>query len=97
MSGDVERGARMSIARFTARDPYDSSATERELQNLVSRLAGVADYTIRPNGVVTIEYDRHRTSDEVIEDAFSRLGFETHHVMDELDANEVEVREALGD
>ncbi len=85
----------MGFARFIAKDVEDPAATEKELQELISKARGVVDWAICPNGDVAIEYDRHQTSGEIIEEAFTRLGFQLEHIADEPNAGEVQVREAV--
>ena len=86
----------MGLARFVAQDPYDLAATERELEDLLSKARGVIDYAIGQNGDVVVVYDRHQFSDEVLEDALGRLGFRLQHIMDDPNADETQVRHALG-
>lgn len=86
----------MSLARFIARDPYTPGATEEELEDLIPKMHGVIDWTIHPDGDVTLEYDRSRISDEVIEEALKGLGFRLKHICDDPEADEVAAHRALG-
>jgi hypothetical protein len=85
----------MSLARFVARDPYRPSATREELEDLVVRIDGVVDWSISAEGEVTVEYDRKRISDELIEDALAGIGFRLTHLSDKAYVTEAEARRAL--
>jgi hypothetical protein len=56
---------------------------------------GVIDWTIHHSGDVTLEYDRDRISDDLIEDALSGIGFKLKHIFDKPNATEVEVHKAM--
>jgi hypothetical protein len=86
----------MGLARFVAKDPYAPAATEKELEDLIPKIHGVIDWTIHPNGDVTLEYDGSRISDELIEEALVGIGFKLKHICDDPDADEVEAHKALG-
>jgi hypothetical protein len=86
---------RMSLARFVARDPYRPQATREELEELLLKMDGAIDWTIRDDGEVTLEYNRERISDELIEDALSGIGFELTHIFDVPHASPSEVHDAL--
>jgi hypothetical protein len=86
----------MSLARFVAKDPYRPRATKEELEDLLQRIDGVIDWTIHHQGDVTLEYDRKRISDELIEDALAGIGFELKHIYDEPYATLNDVHKALG-
>jgi hypothetical protein len=85
----------MGLAKFTAKDPYNPAATEEELDEIIPKIHGVIDWTVHEDGDVTLEYDRHLISDELIEDALVGMGFKLKHIFDEPDASEAEVRSAL--
>ena len=85
----------MGLAKFTAKDPYSPAATEEELDEIIPKIHGVIDWTVHEDGDVTLEYDRHLISDELIEDALVGMGFKLKHILDEPDASEAEVRSAL--
>jgi copper chaperone CopZ len=85
----------MSLARFVAQDPYRPSATKKELEDLVSKVDGVIDWSVSADGEVTLEYDRKRISDELIEDALAGIGFRLKHIYDVPYASEAEARQAL--
>jgi hypothetical protein len=87
----------MSLARFVAHDPYRPKATNEELEELLFKIDGVIDWTIHRNGEVTLEYDRKRISDELIEDALLGIGFRLKHLCDEPYASKAEVKEALSE
>jgi hypothetical protein len=57
---------------------------------------GVIDWRIDDEGKVAVEYDRHRISDGLIEDALAGIGFQLHHLFDERNVSSGELREALG-
>ncbi len=86
----------MGLAEFIAQDPYDPASTERKLRELIPRARGVIEYVIRPDGDVTVKYDRRQFNGEVLEEALGRLGFELKHIADEPEADEAKVRKALG-
>ncbi len=86
----------MGLARFVAKDPYTPAATEKELEDLIPKIHGVIDWTIHANGDVTIEYDRERISDELIEEALIGIGFKLKHIYDDPNADEVKAHKALG-
>ena len=85
----------MGLAKFTATDTYTPAATEEELENIIPKIHGVIDWNVHEDGDVTLEYDRHLISDELIEDALVGMGFKLKHILDEPDASEAEVRRAL--
>jgi hypothetical protein len=85
----------MSLARFVARDPYRPQATAEELDNLLLKMDGVIDWTIHDQGEVTVEYDRKRISDELIEDALAGIGFRLTHIFDKPYASPEQIHEAL--
>lgn len=85
----------MNLARFVARDPYRPPATREELDELLLKMDGVIDWTIHGQGEVTLEYDRTRISDELIEDALAGIGFDLTHIFDIPDADQAEIDEAL--
>jgi len=87
----------MGLARFVARDPYTPAVTEQELEEIITKIHGIIDWTIHPNGEVTIEYNRQLISDELVEEALTGIGFELRHIFDDPDADENEVEEALAD
>jgi hypothetical protein len=86
----------IGLARFIARDPYAPAASRQELDDLLSRMDGVIDWAIHRSGDVTLEYDRDRISDDLIEDALVGIGFKLKHIFDKPNATEAEVHEALG-
>jgi hypothetical protein len=86
----------MGLAEFIALDPYDPASTERKLKELIPRARGVVDYVIHPDGDVVVKYDPRQFSSDVLEDALGRLGFQLRHITDEPDADEAELRQALG-
>ena len=86
----------MSLARFIARDPYTPAATEEELEDLLAKIHGVSDWTVRSDGEVTLEYDRSIISDDLVEEALAGMGFQLKHIFDEPGADEAEIHEALG-
>jgi hypothetical protein len=85
----------MGLARFVARDPYKPAITEQELEEMIAKIHGIINWTIHPDGEVTIEYDRKIISDELVEEALSGVGFRLRHIFDEPDADEEEVETAL--
>jgi hypothetical protein len=85
----------IGLARFIARDSEAPAATEEELEDLIPRIRGAIDWTIHPDGDVTLEYDRTRNSDEIIEEALTSLGFRLKHIYDHPVTGEIEVEEAL--
>lgn len=85
----------IGLARFIARDPEAPAATEEELENLIPRIRGAIDWVIHPDGDVTLEYDRTRNSDEIIEEALTSLGFRLKHIYDHPVTGEIEVEKAL--
>ena len=87
----------MGLARFVATDPYTPAITEQELEEIITKIHGIIEWTIHPDGEVTIEYDRHIISDELVEEALRGVGFELKHIFDDPDADETEVEEALAD
>ena len=90
----------MRSAKFIAKDPYTPGATEKELEKLIAEMHGVINWTIQPSGKmaeVTVEYDRHLISDELIETALNGVGFELKHISDKPEASEAEVQEVLAD
>jgi predicted TIM-barrel fold metal-dependent hydrolase len=96
MNGRNASESHMGIVKFIAKDPNDPAATRKELEGLVSKARGVVDWTLRPNGEATLEYDPHQTNVEILEEALTRLGFQVKPIADEPDANESELRRALG-
>jgi hypothetical protein len=85
----------MGIAKFVAIDPYAPSATEAELEDYLSRIHGVMDWTIHHNGEVTLEYDNNLINDRLIEDALAGIGFKLKHLADKPKASESEIEKAL--
>jgi len=85
----------MGLAKFTAKDPFNPTATKDELEEILRKIHGVTDWTIHEDGDVTLEYDRHFISDELIEDALAGMGFKIEHILDDLDASEADVNRAL--
>jgi predicted TIM-barrel fold metal-dependent hydrolase len=85
----------MGIAKFIAIDPYAPAATEAELEEYLSRIHGVIDWTIHPNGEVTLEYDNRLINDGLIEDALVGIGFRLKHILDQPKASEAEIDNAL--
>jgi len=88
---------KMGLARFVAQDPYTPAMTEKEMEELIPRIRGAMDWTIHPNGEVTLEYDRVQNSDDIIEAALAGMGFKLKHIFDHPDANQTEMRAALGE
>ncbi len=84
-----------SMARFVAIDPIVPADTRRELENLMHRFHSVFAWNICPDGEVTVEFDRTRISDAIIEEALVRLGFAVTHIFCEQDADEAEIQRAL--
>jgi len=89
------REGEMGLARFIAKDPYRPAETEQELDELLSEMDGVLDWTIHAGGDVTVEYERHHISDDLIEEALDGLGFELTHIYDQPAVDEAEAREVL--
>jgi hypothetical protein len=58
---------------------------------------GVTHWMSHPDGEVTIAYDRHLTSDALIEEALKGMGFKLKHIFNHPDADEAEVQTALKD
>ena len=85
----------IGLARFIAQDPEAPAIGEEELEELIPKLKGAIDWTIHPDGDVTLEYDRTRNSDAIIEEALTSLGFRLKHVYDHPVTEEIEVEEAL--
>jgi len=85
----------MGLAKFTAVDPYNPSATEQELDELIPKIHGVTDWTVHENGDVALKYDKHLIGDDVIEEALAGMGFKLVHILDDPDASEVDVKRAL--
>jgi hypothetical protein len=85
----------MSLARFMIKDPYAPKSTAAEIDELLGEMEGIQEWTIHDNGDVTLEYNRHEISDEIIEEALSNMGFQLKHILDEPYATETEVRQAL--
>ncbi len=83
------------VARFVAIDPVTPADTRRELENLLHRFHSVFAWNICPDGEVTVEFDRTRISDAVIEEVLGRLGFAVTHVFYEQDVDEAEIQRAL--
>ncbi len=83
------------VARFIAIDPFVPADTWCELENLMRRFHSVFAWTIHPDGEVTVEFDRTRISDTVIEEVLVRLGFAVKHVFYEQDVDEAEVQRVL--
>jgi hypothetical protein len=86
---------RIGLARFIAVDHCEPRASKKELNDLLSRMDGVIDWTVHRSGGVTLEYDRDRISDDLIEDALIGIGFRLKHVFDKPNATEVEVQAAI--
>jgi methanogenic corrinoid protein MtbC1 len=90
----------MGLAKFVAKDPYTPAATEKELEELIASMHGVINWSMQSNGNVTemtVEYDRHLISDELIKTALSGVGFKLKEICDQPETSEAEVREALED
>ncbi len=83
------------VARFVAIDPIMPADTRRELENLMHRFHSVFAWNICPDGEVTVEFDRTRISDAVIEEVLVRLGFAVTHVFYEQDVDEAEIQRVL--
>lgn len=84
-----------SVARFVAIDPIVPADTPRELESLLHRFHSVFAWTIYSDGEVTVEFDRTRISDSIIEEALARLGFAVTHIFYKQDVTEAEIRRAL--
>lgn len=87
----------MGLAKFVAKDPYTPPATEDELREFIPQIHGVTNWTIDPDGEVTLEYDESEIDDPLIEEALDGMGFKLKHIFDEPNATEVDVTQALGD
>jgi copper chaperone CopZ len=87
----------MGLAKFVARDPYTPAMAKQELEELITKIHGIIEWTIQPDGEVTIEYDKQIISDELVEEALDGVGFELKHIFDDPDADETEVKEALAE
>jgi hypothetical protein len=72
----------MGLARFYINDPYLPDATGEEVEALFCKMHGISHWTIHPGGEVTLVYDRHMISGDIIEAAFGGLGFDLIHVFD---------------
>jgi hypothetical protein len=83
------------VARFVAVDLIAPTDTRRELESLMRRFHSVFAWTIHPDGEVTVEFDRTRISDAVIEEALARLGFAVTHMFYEQDVDEGEIQRVL--
>ncbi len=83
------------VARFVALDPVVPDDTRREIENLMRRFHSVFAWTIHPDGEVTVEFDRTRISDALIEEVLVRLGFNVTHVFYEQDVDEGEIQRVL--
>ena len=83
------------VARFVAIDPVMPADTRRELENLMHRFHSVFAWNICPDGEVTVEFDRTRISDAVIEEVLERLGLAVQHVFYEQDVDEAEIQRVL--
>ncbi|HBY97839.1 MAG: hypothetical protein M5U01_31245 [Ardenticatenaceae bacterium] len=77
----------MGRAVFVANDPRNR--TVGHLENLIAELRGVTDWTLGPDGVVTIEYDDEMIGVATIEEALAGLGFRVEHVADDPEAGDV--------
>jgi hypothetical protein len=95
MSERVEKRV-VGVAEFIAKDPFDPEAVDKEMRDLMPKIHGVIDWTIHPHGDVTFEYERSPINDALIEEALSGMGFKIRHVCDDPNADEAEVRQALG-
>jgi hypothetical protein len=93
----IKKGASYGAGEiWVAKDPYTPLKTEEELEELLSKMHGVIDWNIHQDGAVTLEYDHHLISEEVIEDALpGGIGFKVQHILDEPDADEAEARKAI--
>jgi hypothetical protein len=87
----------MGLARFVARDLYRPASSKQELDELLSEMDGVLDWTIHDADEVTVDYDRHRISDEVIEAALAGIGFDLKHIFADPYVPEDEARDVLLD
>ncbi len=72
----------MSQATFIARLPYDRQESERKLSATLSEIRGITDWSIGPDGEVTVEYNHDETSSNVIEEALAGIGYMVRHVYD---------------
>jgi hypothetical protein len=86
----------MNLARFVARDPQEPTCTKEELDDLLARMGGVLDWRSHENGDVTVKYDRHRISAELMEDALHGVGFRLHHICDGQSASNEEIEREWG-
>ncbi len=84
------------VARFVAVDPIVPADTSCEIENLLHRFHSVFAWKIGPDGEVTVEFDRTRISDAIIEEALGRLGFAVTHVFYEQDVDGAELQRVLG-
>lgn len=74
----------MGIARFIARDPYTPPSTSKTaLEELLTEMSGVLNWSIQPNGQVTIEYDPDLVSISSVEEGLDGLGYRLEHIFDE--------------
>jgi hypothetical protein len=85
----------LGLVRFVTRDPYRPSETEEEVDELLQEMDGVIDWTIHPDGEVTVEYDTARIDDSLIEDGLAGVGLELEHVFDKPDATDQELQSSL--
>ena len=85
----------MGLARFVAIDVSRPRATKTELNDLISRMDGVIDWRIEPDGDVIVEYNHDLISDQVIESALRGIGFRLTHISDDPDADPADVWTAL--
>jgi copper chaperone CopZ len=81
MKNDKE-GETMYVARFIADDPFNPPATEDEIDDALSKMDGVADWTIHASDEVTVEYHAAQINDQQIEEALSGMGFRVTHISD---------------
>jgi hypothetical protein len=84
----------MGVVRFTAKDPYAPAATEAEIEELLTQMSGILDWTIGDNGEVRIEYDSYFITSDMIEEGLEGLDFKLTHINGESAA---ETRDVLPD
>lgn len=85
----------MGLANFVAIDGFRPRATETELNDLISRMDGVIDWRIKPDGDVIVEYNHDLISDQVIESALRGIGFSLTHISDDPEADPADALTAL--
>jgi hypothetical protein len=82
MRQEKETMEQRGVGRFVARDPYRPTQTLKEVDELLQEMDGVLDWTIHPDGQVTVEYDPDRITDALIEDSLDGVGLELEHISD---------------